>query len=148
MNYLNNLIELLNHWVVGVDFQNIFVSPVVEVLSQSSCLIDSFSIGGRVGNVSYDGNWVVDESQRNLNILNVFVELLLSVVDQRLELLLQVFGLFAGIICLVRFFEIVFSNIHNFVAIVLSKNIENCFIERVITKNDFIALLNKSLNEW
>lgn len=73
MNYLNNLIELLNHWVVGVDFQNIFVSPVVEVLSQSSCLIDSFSIGGRVGNVSYDGNWVVDESQRNLDILNVFV---------------------------------------------------------------------------
>lgn len=81
MNYLNNLIELLNHWVVGVDFQNIFVSPVVEVLSQSSCLIDSFSIGGRVGNVSYDGNWVVDESQRNLDILNVFVELLFSVVD-------------------------------------------------------------------
>lgn len=133
---------------MGVDFQNIFVSPVVKVLSQSCCLIDSFSIGGRVSNVSYDGNWVVDESQRNLDILNVFVELLLSIVDQRLELLLQIFGLLARIISLVRFLEIVFSNIHNFVAIVLSENIENCFIKRVITKNDFIALLNKPLNKW
>ena len=60
----------------------------------------------------------------------------------------QVFGLFTSVVGLVGFFEIIFGNVHDLIAVVLSKGIENSFIKRIIAQNYFIAFLNKSFDQW
>ena len=134
--------------MVRIDLKNVLVTSISKVLSQSSCFIDSFSIWGWAGQISYNGNWVIDESQGNFNILNVIGQLLLCVVDQRLELLFQVFSLLARIVSLVGLFEIISGNVDDFIAVVLSEHVENSLIKRIITQDDFITLCNKLLNKW
>ena len=131
-----------------VNFKNILFFMIFHVWFHWSSCFKSLSIWSVVHSICNNNDRFIDESQRNFYFLYYIFQLILSIFDQRSVNFFQIFNFFPQIIVLIWLLEVISCNIDNSISFVFSERIEECFIKRIISQNNFISLFLKSFDKW
>lgn len=149
----HSLQQLLDDWMSGVDLENLLLVGVellgwVVGLGVSLRLHDTFHVSGpsiRRGNQS---RWGGSQTFRDNTLLDPVLEsLILQPISQGLELLLEFFESFLGLLALVQL-QSFLGNVLELLSFELGHGLDTVFIDGLGQVQDFVSLLQQSLDEW